>query len=422
MQHFNTVLAPIWQAAHQNQTDADRREHRRQVDALLHKSATVAKKIIPEHLHRAGPEQRRHVSGADIVRLKLGRALALATRALLPAGAGNQFLAVAATAGNCQLNNVGVRNIAPPGIALTEALARMAVIGEGGSCDEHFSVAFELARSLDLPAVTVANADDHGALVLYPELGDHAVVVDAWTTFPGSCLKRDSGFTQVVAQFEHHRPGAPAADQLNLVTTGTIRARLEEQLGKAALQRAQREDYLATNPEKFTGLTSPRQLNDRLSDLLLRVSANNIDSAPRRKITITNLLNDRGEGPFADTGSAACEEVARRATASTAPMLDALQETAHDAARRSPTRQAIQQRYWTTTMVIDRINIAKVDVEMTATARPVLRDERLASRNILYVGDDGSRMSTTVAPQHLIDVAARGWHRARRLNFPDGYR
>ncbi|EGF31967.1 hypothetical protein IMCC9480_3134 [Oxalobacteraceae bacterium IMCC9480] len=418
MQKLNATLAPLWAAAQQNQNDAD---HRRQVDKLLDNAGKVSKNIIPEHLHQAGPERIRKVDAGDIARLRLGRSLALATRQLLRGGPGNQRLAVAASRGDCMTSTLGARDAALNGLRQYDALPTLAVLAQTGACDEHVSVAFELARALELPLSTMANDDNHSALVLHPELGPRAVVVDAWSTFPTSCLMEDSTFTEAIVM-RRHQPGAASPGHLNLAIVRQLRGQLEQALGPLPILRARQQEYADNRPQEFAGLTSTRQIRDRLSELTLRDAATAISCEAKRRIIATDLLHGLNDSRFSDHSHPVWQQVQQRAQTATAPLLNALREATREEAAHSVQRRARRQMGWTGTMAITLDDIAKVDVEMTATALPALRDERLPSGNILYKADDGSRFSTTVAPQWIIDAAAKGWRASETLHFPDGYR
>jgi hypothetical protein len=421
MQRLNATLAPLWQAARQNQTEADHIEHRYQVNQLLHDAANLHKEIIPEHLHCAGPERIRHVGADDIARLRLGHSLALATRRLLCGGAGNQQLPVAASQGDAMANLFGIREGALQGIGLSDALPALAVVAQGGACNEHFSVAFELARTLDLPVATVANDQDHGALVLHPELGDKAVIVDAWTTFPGSCLMDDSAFT-MTNTLQVHRPGTGYTSNLNLPMVQRLRQQLESTLGPEPIMHAMLEQSEYNAPEKFDGLVTADQRRRRLSQVLLQDCANAISDTAKRRIVFHKPRQESLARVFRDRGSPQRRELTRRVQLASAPALNALKASVNQEALHAPDRRATRQCTSTGSVAITPFENIAFTAEITASAVPSLFDKRLPSENIRYMANDGSHFSTITAPRWIIKAAEEGVIASEALNFPDGYR
>jgi hypothetical protein len=421
MQRLNTTLVPLWNAARQNLTEADHAEHRRQVNALLADADQTRNDTIPAHLHRAGPPQRRQVDADDIARLRLGRSLALATRSLLSDGAGNQQLPVAASQGDAMATMVGIREATLQGLGQRAALPAIAVLAQGGACSEHSSVAFELARTLDLPVTVARNANDHGVLVLHPELGNKAVVVDAWTTFPGSCLMEDSTFTQTTT-LQHHQPGMTHVSNLNLPMVHRLREQLGSALGPKPILDAMLEEYESSHLHEFDGLTTAHQRRVRLSELTLRESAESFTSTAKRHIIFARLQRGHSDNFFHDPHSQRWQELQHQARIATTPLLIALQTEVREAARHSVQRNATGQRNWSGRITVPPDEVVEVQVEMAARAWPALCDVRLPSDNILYAAADGSRFSTTAAPAQIIAAATEGVIASEALNFPDGYR
>lgn len=421
MQRLNSTLAPLWLAAQHNQTDADRTEHRRQVHQLLSDADHAHNENIPAHLHRAGPQQRRPVGADDIARLRLGRSLALATRSLLSEGAGNQQLPVAASQGDARATMIGVREATLQGLGQRAALPAVAVLAQGGACSEHATVAFELASSLDLPVALVTNTDDHGVLVLHPELGNKAVVVDAWTTFPGSCLIADTDFMDTRA-VRHHQPGMAYVSHLNLPMVQRLSEQLDSILGPKPILNAVLEEFEASHLSEFDGLTTAHQRRVRLSDLALRESAESVTHATTRETRFIAPAPEPNNSIFRNPSHPQWQALRALAQKISAPTCEALQVEVCDEARHAPQRSATRQRHWTGRIGVFPGELVQVDVAMTVRAWPGLRDTRLLSNNLCYIGDDGSRFSTTAAPAQIIAAATEGVIASETLNFPDGYR
>ena len=77
--------------------------------------------------------------------------------------------------------------------------AALAILAGSGLCGEHARVASAIARQQNIAVVRVGvEKEDHGAALLRPQRGSKAIVVDAWTTIPTSCLVRalQAGFPE----------------------------------------------------------------------------------------------------------------------------------------------------------------------------------------------------------------------------------
>ncbi|GAA4012878.1 hypothetical protein [Actimicrobium antarcticum] len=411
MQRLNTILAPIWTEAYRNQTDADRQTHQERLMALHEEARNTPLQAIPAALHEAGEAQVRTVSPDTIARLEQGRSLALATRRLLPRGPANQRLAMTGSRGTNWLNVGGIRKITLPGSAHQQSTAAIGVLGNAGQCSEHTAVAFALAAALDLPVEVVVNDDDHQVLLLSPEQGQNAVVVDAWTTFPSSCLKADSAFTDAVVQ-QRHQPGTIAPPStFNLVTIDTVRAALEEQLGEMPIERARLVDFLA----EYRDVQGDRGLEGQAANAAPHVNAVYTEAAN----TIATVAKCTYKVGSMDLRIR--QEVVGIASQRTTVTVSDLRKAANLAAHTSPRRQAIKEANWRDTLTIASGERVRVEVAMRVKALPLLRDIRLPSKNILYRADDGSEFSTTRAPQDLIDSAAAAVEEAQRMNFPAGF-
>lgn len=432
MQRLNHTLAPLWADARRNQTADDDRRHHEHVAALIYNAAALPQQDIPAHLHEGGPAQLRHVDNDDIARLRLGKSIALATRLLLCGGAGNQRLSIAASDGASMARLLGVRRARLHGaLPSTSETAAIGVLGAGGACNEHAAVAFELARATGHAAGKFFNSEeDHTVVILCPALGERAVVIDGWTTFPNSCLRADSAFVQATPN-EQHAQGQPLSPDFNLITIDRVHAALQQQFGPAPIMQALLDDFnlqrLLRNPGDVTLLPPSRPGQPEtyqptpVSDALLENAANQIGSLPFRSIRVT-LADARGNAlPRTRERDVARQRLEQETLANSDGMIPQIAQLARFRALRTPDRRASVALPATAAVAVDATTQARIALSMHATARSTVRDIRLPSRNILYRTDSGDTFSTTTAPPELIAQAQHGVDVANARNFPVSY-
>jgi hypothetical protein len=424
MQRLNTHLAPLWADAHRQSTPDDIRQHQERVDTLLHDADNTLQHPIPEHLHRGGNLQIRQVTTDDIARLRLGRAIALATRALLPDGPGNQRLALAATHGLSLARMLGARRTKPhteDHVDSAAETAGLSVLARGGACGEHAALALELARATGNDACLLNNTDDHSIVMLAPHLGQHAVVIDGWTTFPGSCLSADSTFIQAGAILPD--TGAPAErTPFNLVTIERLRSRLEEELGPEPVMNAILEDRMSADFSPFPGPDFDEQGQQNSAESLLHNAASMLGSMPISELRLrqSDLAGNQRQTPVVDANVR--QHLQGVAASTSDQLMPMVTQLARLRALQSPARRATVAVPITVTATLVGNIQGHIRLGLRAIAQPTVRDERLPSANILYCDEAGATFSTTTAPQQIIDDAQRGLDNAEILNFPDSFR
>ncbi|MEB0136066.1 hypothetical protein QN362_12060 [Actimicrobium sp. CCC2.4] len=426
MQRLNSHLAPLWVETHQQQRPENVRQHHDRVEELIDEANSQPQLPIPAHLHHAGHQQVIHATSGDIALLRLGRAIALATRALLPDGPGNQRLALAATNGTCMARMLGARRTTPPAYGYpasetTEITAELSVLAAGGACAEHAAVALELALSTGNTARIYSSADDHSFVMLAPERGIHAVVIDGWTTFPTSCLSADSTFFRnsvIVPQAD--RP--PGAIPFNLHTIERLRHRLEEALGPEPILQAILQDRVAVNYLPFPDPASDAPVPRNAGAFLLQDAASMIGSAPIREVTLRQSNLAGNQRPRYVTDNAVRQHLYAVATNASHALMPMVAQLARLRAMQSPLRRGTVRFPMDCVVPLGGTMQGHIQLTLRAVAQATVRDARLPSANILYCDDTGATFSTTTAPQALIDAAQQGLDNAETLDFPDGFR
>lgn len=418
MQRLNTVLDPLWTAARRNQDQTDVELHAERVDALIDRATAAPLLPAPPQLHDAGEVVTREVSATDIANLRIGRSIALATRTLLKKGAGNQRLAIAASDGDSQMTARGIRMVSVNNTAARH-LASLAVLGGAGQCAEHVRVAVALARQRHVSAVSIsAKDDDHGAALLMPERGQQAVVVDAWTTIPTSCLKADSQFADTYVNTD--ASGSPVPRMFNLNSLDRLRDDLTQRLGPAPIQQAMQEDFITQRNAEFKLDPTPRWVSN-LPDAVFHEAANYISDEASRPVTIRKIGADGVEQPYAHIGTATFSELHAKAITDSKPLLDWMRYQAHKQAVHVPQHAVTLRRTHTDQLTGSTGVQAGVSVALRVTRRPFLRDVRLPSKNILYRCASGESFSTIDTEQSVIDTGLRGLQRAQQVGLPERF-
>ena len=421
MQRLKTVLGPLWIDAHNNQTQADVDQHRARVQALIDQVVNARLRPAPPQLHNAGEAVRKEVTSTDIDNLRRGRSIALATRALLKKGAGNQRLAIAATNGDSAATAYGIRSIrksAVPGDT-RHYLAALTVLGGAGQCEEHMWVAIALARQRHISAVCISAKEvDHCAALLMPERGQKAIVVDGWTTIPSSCLKADSVFADVYTSPEAST--RPAPRMFNLVTLDAMRERLSHQLGPEPIKQAMQHDFIRQRNATYQDQPRPRWVST-LPEAIYHEAANHVSDISSHPVSIRKIGPDGREQPYADISPESFAELHAKALTDSRPLLNWLRYRACKQAARPPQHSVTLRHTHTDLLTARNGEQARVSVALTVTQKPYVHDVRLPSKNILYRASDDNIFSTIDTEQSVIETGLLGLARAQQIGFPERF-
>lgn len=451
MQRLKHHITTLYQDSQSVCASADQRGQKARLDQLLHDAQAEPEVDIPTSLHQAGQPTSRLVSAHDIAALHKGKTIARAVRALLPHGAGNQRLTVASSHGRSVALTVGAQTLSDihddPSWMATSAI----LVG-AGNCDEAARIAFEIARSYDVPAAIVG--DHHAAhtfALLYPE-ATRPVVVDAWPIFPSSCLIDDSPFKvdRVIAK---HDAGDAVPRPFNLPLIETLQQKVHSQLGEHAIENLMRETLRQRYQVRLRSLDrllmdqgllhyhqlKPEQMDDaqralfeakveklktRMADVILHQVANLIstqtsESEPQQRL----WKNGLGRAQDMQSASESARQIAR----------DTAQHRARNDSNNLAVRHARKNADRCADLKISRSfahtemrGLAVVTAENTVTvrarAKPALWHTLLHGGNIRYHSPGGQTHRIATAPQSLIDATLKAQAVAEELGYPDTYR
>jgi len=138
--------------------------------------------------------QLRSISPETAAHLAAAREAIDLVKALMPDGAGNQIKDIAATAGDSALrSSLSHSNTGNP-----TTLATKAIRFQGGNCDAHAGLAYQLLSQN--PALRHARIDvvdggpngNHAFVVIRGKKREHDIVVDPWATFASPTLVQDA--------------------------------------------------------------------------------------------------------------------------------------------------------------------------------------------------------------------------------------
>ena len=437
--------------AHEAADAANTQNPRERLDQLLRDVQAEPEVDIPAQLHQAGAQTLRLVSARDIAYLHEGKTIARAVRALLPHGAGNQRLTVAHSHGRSVALTFGAQTLSEIGDDATWQTTSAVLIG-AGNCDEAARLAFDIARTRDIPSAIVGDHQaGHTFALLHPD-STHPVVVDGWPIFPSSCLLDDSEF-QVDRVVAKHHAGDPVSTPLNLPAIDTLRQRLHDQLGEHAIENVMLETLRQRYQLRLSSLdrmlvdqgllhyhqlktdrmdASQRALFDvkveklktRMGDAILHqvahlISTQSSESEPQQR------LWQNGIGSAQDMQLAS--EIARTIASEKAQHLARTDSNklVIQQARKKPDRSAdleLSRSHAHTEMRGLAVVTAESTVTVNARAKPTLWHYLLHGRNKRYQSPGGQFHCVASAPQSLIDAMSQAQATADRLGYPDKHR
>ena len=448
LKHHITVLRQECEAAQQS---ADGRARKTQLDQLLHDVQAEPEVDIPAQLHQAGLQTLRLVSPHDIACLHEGTTIARAVRALLPHSAGNQRLAVSRSHGRSVTLTFGAQTLSDfssdPSWQATSA-----VLVGAGNCDEAARIAFEIARSRDIPAAIVGDHQaGHTFTLLYPD-NAYPVVVDGWPIFPSSCLLDDSPF-QIDRIVIKHQAGDPLSTPFNLPVIDALRQRVHDQLGENAIENLMVETlrqqyqlrlssldrllldqgllhYHQLQPERMNVEqralfdTKCKKLKLRMNDLILHQVANLIstqstESEPQQRLWKNGLGSaEEWESASETARRIACEKAQQRARADSNKLV--MQQAKRNLDRCADLEISRSDAH--TEMRGLAVVTAESTVTVNARAKPTLWHYLLHGGNIRYQSPGGRSYSVATAPQSLIDATFHAQTATEKCGYPDTYR
>lgn len=449
--HLHTLRAEC-EAEHEvEQKTANAPDSRDRLDQLLRDARVEPEVEIPAQLHQAGEQTLRLVSPRDIAYLHEGKTIARAVRALLPHGAGNQRLTVAQSHGRSVALTFGAQTLSEIGDDASWQTISAVLVG-AGNCDEAARVAFDIARTRDIPSAIVGDHQaGHTFALLYPD-STHPVVVDGWPVFPSSCLLDDSPFhvDRVVAK---HHAGDPASTPLNLPAIDTLRQRLHDQLGEHAIENIMRETlrqryqlrlssldrmlvdqgllhYHQLNTERMDASqlalfdAKVEKLNTRMGDAILHqvaqlISTQSAESEPQQRLWQNGIGSEQDMRLASEIARTIASEKAQHLARTDSNKLVVQQ------AKKNPDRSAnlaLSRSHAHTEMRGLAVVTAQSTVTVNARAKPTLWHCLLHGRNRRYQSPGGQFHCVASAPQSLIDAMLQAQATADRLGYPDNYR
>lgn len=393
--------------------------------------------------------------------LEIGKKIADVTKLFLRKGSPNQKLAIAATNGLNALVANYARMVMPPAEGRTrEEDAINTAIADAARCGDTGTVAYLIAKSLDLPAALVRDEwRDHTYLLLDPE-SENPVKVDPWTIVSTVCLASESLYPDIEV-IESHAPGAAVPQRFNLSSIETIRRRLEEKLGPNAIENAAVEQARIDS-----GISSPLLDGYLLRQGLMRYDRISTDGMPvgeraavvaeqrrvRRQVQERQLEGAaRQTHERVKTVSVSEPRITRAAGARNMPREDvdlmvsvARQEAeeaaklaaeraamrtaknaAQDQARKDGTTRAreavVREAVGSATRSAGAITVT-VEAKAVAHVEPGIWDERFSAASLnTYRSADGRQIRfDRISVRHLQQIR-RSMAAAKRKNFPDAY-